>query len=368
MFRPGDSTAIASFPEASILVVDDQMLDVLVLTSLLEEWGYENVRSTTQPTEVVGLCTQAPPDLVVLDLQMPELDGFGVLELLQPWIHAQPAMPVLVVTAYVTEETCERALVAGASDFITKPFKHSEVALRVGNLLATRRAHMQLKRYNETLEERVLERTRELERAKLDALDRLALAAEYRDYSTQEHAQRVGRTAARLAASRGLSAESVNIIRRAATLHDIGKLGVPDAILLKPGGLTDEELSIMKTHTQIGFEILTGSSSELLRVAAQIALTHHERWDGTGYPAGLAGERIPIAGRLVAIADVFDALTHDRPYKNAWSIAEAIGEVEHASGTHFDPRVVQAFLDLDHEALLAPVGKPRDLESPALAT
>jgi putative two-component system response regulator len=358
----------SSFPEANILVVDDQMLDVLLLTSLLEEWGYENVASTTRPSEVVGLCTHASPDLVVLDLQMPEIDGFEVLELLQPWIHAEPAMPVLVVTAFVTEEACERALAAGASDFLTKPFNYSEVALRVSNLLATRKAHMQLKRNNETLEERVVERTRELERAKLDALDRLALAGEYRDDSTQEHAQRVGRTAAQLAASLGLSAESVNIIRRAATLHDIGKLGIPDAILLKPGRLTGEEFLTMKTHTQIGFEILAGSSSELLRVAAQIALTHHEHWDGTGYPSSLADESIPIAGRLVAVADVFDALTHDRPYKHAWSITEAMGEIEHTNGTHFDPRVVQAFLDLDHEALLAPVEKPFIRSAPALAT
>ncbi len=248
---------------------------------------------------------------------MPRLDGFQVLELLQPWIHAQPAMPVLVVTADVTEETCEHALTAGARDFLTKPFNHSEVALRVANLLETREAHKQLKHSNETLEQRVLERTHELEQAKLDAIDRLALAAEYRDDDTQEHAHRVGRTAAHLAASLGVSTTSMSIIHRAAALHDIGKIGIPDAILLKPARLTSKEFEVIKTHTRIGYEILTGSSSELLRVAAQIALTHHERWDGTGYPAGLAGEDIPIAGRLVAVADVFDALTHDRPYKNA---------------------------------------------------
>jgi putative two-component system response regulator len=178
----------------------------------------------------------------------------------------------------------------------------------------------------------------------LETLQRLALAAEYRDDDTGSHTRRVGVTAGRIAGSLGLSPEQVDLILRAAPLHDVGKIGIADAILLKPGKLTDEEFAIMKQHTTIGGKILSGSSSPWLQLAEEIALTHHERWDGQGYPCGLKGEAISLVGRIVAIADVFDALTHERPYKKAWPIAEAMAEIEHQSGKQFDPCVVAAFL------------------------
>jgi HD-GYP domain-containing protein (c-di-GMP phosphodiesterase class II) len=199
----------------------------------------------------------------------------------------------------------------------------------------------------------VAERTRDLEQARLEILDRLAIAAEYRDDATQEHAWRLGRTSALLALGLGLPDREVELIRRAAPLHDIGKIGIPDAILLKPGRLTYEEFEQIKTHTTIGAEILSGSRSQLLGMAERIALTHHERWDGRGYPRGLAGEQIPLPGRIVAVADVFDALTHERPYKPAWSLQEAVAEIPSQAGGQFDPDVVGAFLQLDHQTLLS---------------
>jgi putative two-component system response regulator len=343
------------FPEAGILVVDDQPANVALLARLLQHWGYRNVSSTTESGRVLGLCEASEPDLVLLDLHMPKLDGFEVLAQLRPWLDANPPLPVLVITADTTSDACEQALSAGARDFITKPFNASEVGLRVASQLETRRAQIELNRHADTLEMRVKERTRELEQTNLDVIERLSLAAEYRDDDTQEHARRVGRTSALLAETLGAPASEVELIRIAAPLHDIGKIGISDVILLNPTGLTADERLLVNEHTTMGHDILTGSSSELLSIAALIALTHHERWDGTGYPNGLFGEAIPIAGRIVAVADVFDALTHMRPYKTAWPTVEAVAELERASGSQFDPRVVTAFLTLDHEALLAPV-------------
>lgn len=210
-------------------------------------------------------------------------------------------------------------------------------------------------RANRALEEIVARRTEELNGARLEIVERLAAAAEYRDDETGEHAQRVGRTSSLVAKRLGLDRETVEVIRHAAPLHDVGKIGVPDQILLKPGRLTAAEFEVIKGHVEVGGRILSNSASPLLNTAAVIALTHHERWDGSGYLAGLAGEQIPVAGRIVAIADVFDALTHDRPYKEAWTLQEALSEIHEQSGRQFDPDVVEAFETLDHAALLGPV-------------
>ena len=344
----------ARFPDARILVVDDEPANVRLLERLLERWGYTNIATATDSSTVERLCNEVPPDLLVLDLQMPRPDGFDLMEILSRKAEGLRP-PILVVTADITRPTRERALSTGATDFLSKPFDPTEVALRVGNLLDARRAHLELRRHNELLEARVEERTRELERAKLDAVERLALAAEYRDDDTQEHAQRVGRTAALLGLRLGLSGSSVEVIRRAAPLHDIGKIGVPDAILLKPGRLTPEEFDAVKAHTVIGGEILSGSDSHVLCASELIARSHHERWDGMGYPLGLAGDEIPLLGRLTAVADSFDALAHRRPYKEAWPLAEAVAEMRRCSGTQFDPDVVAAFETLDHAALLEPM-------------
>jgi putative two-component system response regulator len=238
---------------------------------------------------------------------------------------------------------------------LTKPFDPIEVELRIRNLLDTRRLQLALQRQNQTLEERVEARTHDLDLARLETLERLALAGEYRDDNTHEHAQRVGRTVALLAGSIGLDSVEVERLRRAAPLHDIGKIGIPDAILLKPARLDEHEYELMKAHTTIGHQILTGSGSQVLQLSAEIALTHHERWDGKGYPNALAGEAIPLAGRLTAVADVFDALMHRRPYKEAWPLDAALAEIGVGSGRRFDPAVIEAFRTLDAEALLAPI-------------
>ena len=262
-------------------------------------------------------------------------------------------MPVLVLTADVTDDTKHQALALGARDFLTKPFDAEEVRLRVANLLEVRQLQLELQAQADELEESVEERTRELDQARLEVVQRLALAAEYRDDDTHQHAQRIGDASALLAAGLGLAATTVRRVRWAAPLHDIGKIAIPDAILLKPGPLTAEEREVIKSHTLIGGRILAGSQSELLRMAAEIAVSHHERWDGEGYPSGLAGTEIPLVGRLVAVADVFDALAHRRPYKGPWPVDRAVAEISGHGGSQFDPAIVEVFKTLHHRALVA---------------
>jgi putative two-component system response regulator len=291
--------------------------------------------------------------LLLLDLHMPGIDGFELMERLGMLMgEERPKIPFLVLTADATEDTKRRALSVGARDFLTKPIDQIELLIRVRNLLQVQNLQERLFEQNTNLESEVAERTRDLEQARLEVLDRLALAAEYRDDDTQQHAWRIGRSSALIAEALGLCEVQVELIRRAAPLHDIGKIGIPDAILLKPGRLGEEELRLMRTHTTIGAEILSGSRSPLLVMAEQIALTHHERWDGDGYPRGLSGDQIPLPGRIVAVADVFDALSHARPYKPAWPVEQVVAEILRQNGTQFDPGVIEAFAQLDHRALV----------------
>ena len=340
---------------ARILVVDDQQANVILLQRMLAQWGYENVTVTVDSSTVHDLCKASPPDLILLDLQMPPPDGFELMEILRPITAGPPSIPILVLTADATTSTRQRALASGANDFLSKPLEPIEVRLRIANLLETRRLQLELFNRNQHLEEAVRERTADLEEARLELLERLALAAEYRDDNTQEHAQRVGRTTALLAASIGFGADEIEVLRRAAPLHDVGKIGIPDQILLKHSHLTDEEFDLMKTHTRMGAEILSGSDFAILQRAEEIARSHHEAWDGSGYPDGLAGEDIPLHGRIVAVADVFDALVHERPYKEAWPIERAVEEINKLAGVQFDPLVAEAFRSLDHQILLAPM-------------
>lgn len=332
------------FENARILVIDDEEPNVALLARILERAGCREYRTTTDPRDALPLFVEFRPDLVVLDLHMPHTDGFEILEGLAQHTTEGEYLPVLVVSGNQEPDTRRRALASGAKDFLLKPFDVEEVLLRVRNLLETRRLHQALRSQNEILEERVRERTRELELARIETLERLARAAEYRDDATGQHTQRVGRSAALVARALGLPSEEVDLIRRAAPLHDLGKIAIPDSILLRPGRLSEAEFEIMRTHTRIGARILSGSQIPLLDVAATIALTHHERYDGLGYPDGLRGESIPLVGRIVAVADVFDALTHDRPYKAAWPVDRAIEEIERQAGTQLDPEVVEAFL------------------------
>jgi putative two-component system response regulator len=335
-----------------ILVVDDQEANALLLQAVLAHAGYTCVEMMSDPLAVVRHCSEQPPDVMLLDWHMPGRSGAEILEDIAYLTEEPNWMPVLVLTADIAPDTKRRALSLGARDFLTKPIDVAEVLLRVRNLLQTRYLRVELERTNDQLHERVLQRTRELEDAKLEMLDRLALAAEYRDDATGQHADRIGRTTELLALELGLDPAEAALIGHAARLHDIGKIGIADALLLKPGKYTADEMTAMELHASIGARILSGSNNELLMMAEQIALTHHERWDGRGYPSRLAGEEIPLPGRIVAVADVFDALTHRRPYKEAWPVAAAVHEILHGTAIRFDPRVTAAFERLDHTLLV----------------
>ncbi len=347
-----------------ILVVDDELTNVTALSRLLARAGYTEVEGTTDPREAIGAYLEMEPDLVLLDLHMPHLDGFQVMEALKPIIPRHTYLPILILTGDQDPEVRQRALASGAKDFVTKPFEVTEVLLRIRNLLETRFLHRQLSQQNETLEVKVRARTRELAEAQVEILNRLALAAEYRDDVTGRHAERVGILSSLIARALGLHPEEARLIRQAAPLHDVGKIGIPDAILMKPGPLSPAEFEVMKTHTEIGARILSGSGFPLLQMAREIALFHHEKWNGTGYASGMAGDRIPLVGRIVAVADAFDSLTHERPYKPAFSRERALAIIEQDTGTHFDPKVSRAFLevvargeidDLEPVAIMDPV-------------
>jgi putative two-component system response regulator len=328
---------------ARILIVDDQPSNVMLLEGILQEEDYTDYRSITDSRQALQVFMEYEPDLILLDLQMPYVNGFELMKKLRAHIPAGAFLPILVLTANITPEAKRQALAQGATDFLTKPFDQTEVVLRIRNLLQTRALHLQLQDQNQFLEQKVRERTMELEETQIEILERLALAAEYRDDDTGEHTKRVGQMSAQIAQALGLSGREVELIRRAAPLHDVGKIAIPDSILLKPSKLTSQEFELMKTHTRLGAKMLSGGRFSLLQWAEEIALTHHERWDGTGY-IGLRGESIPMTGRIVTVADVFDALTNERPYKKAWSYDEAIEEIQRQSGRQFDPLVVEAFL------------------------
>ena len=328
---------------ARILIIDDEEANVRVLTRTLEQADYQHISSTCDSREARSLYLRQRPDLILLDLHMPHLDGYEVMNQLAQIAEAT-YLPILVLTGDLDPDAKQRALSMGAKDFVYKPFDPIEVKLRIKTLLETRFLYLRIQSQNHILEAKVRERTRALEDAQIEIIERLAMAAEFRDDNTGQHTQRVGQTAALVAQQLGWSDTQVNLIRRAAPLHDIGKIAIPDQILLKPGRLTPDEFDVIKTHTSIGARILSGSRFPLLQMAEQIALTHHERWNGEGYTPDLKQDSIPLAGRIVAVADVFDALTQQRPYKPAWPLAEAFAEVERQRGRQFDPKVAEAFL------------------------
>ena len=345
--------------EGRILLIDDEEDNLRVLDQLLRAASFQAVVSTQDPREALDLFLALEPDLVVLDLRMPRMDGFEVMAQLSSHIPDTTYLPFLIITGDEDPDTRKRALQMGAKDFLIKPFEAGEVLLRIKNLLETRFLHRALRRHNETLEEKVRERTHELAEAQVEILRRLAIAAEYRDDITGQHAERVGVMSALLAQELGLHRQEVKLIRRAAPLHDVGKIGIPDSILMKPGPLTPEEFEVMKGHTQIGARILSGSQYSLLEVARRIADSHHERWDGEGYTPGLQGDEIPLVGRIVAVADVYDSLTHKRPYKGAFPKEIAVERVRAKRGNHFDPRVVDAFETLLGRGLIGELPEMR---------
>ena len=327
---------------SKILIVEDEPGIIALLEFILEDAGYSNVVSTTDPRQAVDLYLGLSPDLILLDLHMPHKSGLEVMWDLRELV-AESFVPVLMLTGDISQEAKVRALATGAKDFLQKPFDNTEVRLRIRNLLETRYLYQQLEGQNNQLEQLVRERTSQLEDAKVEILKRLALAAEFRDDQTGRHTERVGMLSGRMAEHLGLSSAEVETIRRAAPLHDVGKIGIPDSILLKPARLSQPERELMKKHTRIGARLLSNSISPILQVAEGIAETHHERADGRGY-WGISGDEIPIAGRIVAVADVFDALVHVRPYKEAWPVESARNEIRNQAGAQFDPDVVESFL------------------------
>jgi putative two-component system response regulator len=339
-----------------ILIADDNDSNAVLLEQILKGAGYRNVSTTRDAEDVTRLCRLDPqPDLLLLDLHMPRMSGFEVLAQLRPMLLGEPFMPVLVVSADVTPEAKRRALSLGASDFVTKPVDATEFLLRTAHLLKASEMRRELKQLVQC-------RTEELDRAREEVLERLALAAECRDDVTGEHVLRVARTAKLLACELGIRPLMQSMIEAAAPLHDIGKIAIPDGILQKRGPLTDEERDVMRQHVEIGARILEGGQCAHLEIAHDIALYHHERWDGDGYLHGLAGDEIPLAARITSVADVFDALTHSRPYKHAWPVKRAAQEIVDQAGRQFDPQVVDAFTRLDHPDLVDPpllAGAPR---------
>lgn len=325
-----------------ILLVDDEEASLVLVRGILERAGYQNVITCDQPQNAVEYFIQERPDLVVLDQHMPQRDGLQVLGDLRPLLP--DAFPILMVTGDMRPELRDAALAGGAKDFLNKPVNPGETRLRIRNLLESRHYQVELQNQNERLEQAVRQRTQELEHSQLEMLVRLARAAEYRDDDSGEHTWRIAQVSGAIARRMGLPPARVEMIMRAARLHDVGKITVPDHILLKPGGLTEDEFRVIRAHAKAGAELLSGSRSPTIRMAESIALSHHERWDGTGYPQALRAERIPLESRIVALADAFDAMTHDRSHRRALPLHDTVEEIIANAGRQFDPEVVKAFL------------------------
>jgi putative two-component system response regulator len=359
-------------PYARIVVIDDEPVNIKVVQRLLQIEGYQNFVSTSDSREALTVVRAESPDLVLLDLMMPHVSGLEILASIRADINTLHT-PVIVLTASTDRDTRIEALSTGANDFLNKPIDPSELVPRVANLLALKRQQDCLEDYSRQLELAVRERTAELEASRRDILHCLARAAEFRDDDTGHHVLRVGRYARLLADALGYDVEYLDLIEQAAQLHDVGKIGIGDDILKKPGRLTEDEFECMRRHSSlgkrvlqrmspqeelalrhhadIGAKVLGVSNSPVLDMATRIALTHHEWWNGRGYPLGLEGEDIPIEGRITAIADVFDALSTRRCYKEAFPMSKCFEIMEAERGTHFDPALLDAFFTKRAEIL-----------------
>jgi len=323
-----------------VVIIDDAQVNVTLLQHLVRKLPECEPVCFTDPVVGLDWCLANEPDLVVVDYMMPKMSG---TELVEKFRARYPDIPVLMVTANHETELRHQALQTGVTDFLNKPLDNVEFLARARNMLALRQSHKNLADRAEWLAEEVRKATALIVAQERESIFCLAKAAEYRDPETGSHILRMAHYSKHIARCMGLSVEQQDLLLEAAPMHDIGKVGTPDMILLKPGKLTDGEFSIMKQHAVIGYEVLNTSSSPLLKVAAEIAHSHHEKFDGSGYPRGLAGDAIPLFGRIVAVADVFDALTSERPYKKAWTIEQATQMLRDGSGKHFDPVCIDAF-------------------------
>lgn len=332
----------AAFPHSRILIVDDQEINIELLTQVLNRGGYRNVAPLHDAAYVTEAVAGFEPDLIVMDLLMPRTDGFAALEALGG-ARAETA-PVLMVSSADTVQMQRRAMALGASDFLARPFDASEILARVGNLIRSSRALKRARCQTAHLMSQLAEAREQAELAQIEMLARMARLIDHSDDALSGHTWRVARMAGDIAAELGLPVREVENIRRAARLHDLGKVVVSDSILASTEPLTEAEMSLIRAHPRIGALILGGGTSPLVQMAERIALSHHERWDGNGYPQGLSGAAIPIEARIVAVADAFDAMTSNRPYRLALTVNEALREVRAGAGTQFDPVVVDAFL------------------------
>lgn len=327
----------------NVVIVDDTQINVTLMQALVSRIEGCKPIGFTDSTAGLQWCIDGNPDLVIVDYMMPAPDGIEFIERLRA-APARAEVPILMVTADHEKEVRYRALETGANDFLTKPIDRIEFTSRVKNMLAIRKSYLALSNHAAWLAAEVDKATAEIREREREAVFRLARAAEFRDPETGAHIQRMAHYSQLIAAGIGLDKAQQELILEAAPMHDVGKLGTPDMILLKPGKLTPEEFAVMKQHATIGWEILRDSSAPTLKTAAEIAWTHHEKFDGSGYPRGLKGEEIPLFGRIVAVADVFDALTSARPYKPAWEFDKAWEFIRANRGSHFDPRCADAFL------------------------
>jgi len=333
----------------NVVIIDDAQLNLTLMQHLVRKLPHCEPTCFLDPVTALLWCLEHEPDLVIVDYMMPKMSG---TELVEKFRNRYPDVPVLMVTANHETELRHQALAMGVTDFLNKPLDNVEFVARVKNMLALRQSHQHLSDRAAWLASEVAEATTKIMEQEREMVFCLAKAAEYRDHETGAHILRMAHYSKHIARVLGLSEAQQALLLEAAPMHDIGKVGTPDMILLKPGKLTVEEFEIMKQHALIGFEVLNASSAPLLKVAAEIAYTHHEKFDGTGYPRGLKGEEIPLFGRIVAVADVFDALTSVRPYKKAWSVEQASQLLRDGAGTHFDASCVAAFFT-DFEAVLA---------------
>jgi len=333
-----------------VLIVDDTEINLVLFGALIKKLDDCVAHTFSDSRKAVGWVQANVPDLVIVDYMMPDIDGLEFIRLLRATPGRQE-VPVLMITANDQKEIRYSALNLGANDFLTKPVDKVEFLARVKNMLSLNQARRQLADRASWLAEEVKKATKDIADRERETVFRLSKAAEYRDPETGAHILRMAHFSKLIARQLGLSLDQQQLLLEAAPMHDIGKVGIPDKILLKPGSLNPEEFEIMKQHAVYGYELLKGSSSRVLQAGAEIARGHHEKFDGTGYPQGLKGEEIPIFSRIVAVADVFDALTSERPYKKAWEVEAALEYIETGSGTHFDPDCVAAFLAVWDEVL-----------------
>lgn len=339
-----------------ILLVDDEERNLRLMEAFLLTLGYE-IFLAADGEEALNKTQEVSPDLILLDIMMPKMNGFEVTRQLKE-DEDNKVIPVVMVTSLTEVEDRVKALESGADDFLTKPVDKTELKARVQSLLKVKAYNDHMRNYQKKLEAEVAKRTEQLrhafekvKKASLDTIYRLSRAAEYKDEDTGAHILRMSNYSAAVARKMGLIDKVVETLLYAAPMHDVGKIGIPDRILLKPGKLDSDEWDVMRQHTSFGAQILEGADSGFLRLAEVIALTHHEQWDGSGYPRGLKGKKIPLVGRIVAIADVFDALTTKRPYKEPFSLEKSYAIIREGSGGHFDPDVVNAFFAVENEIL-----------------